>query len=117
MRMQVDAFGKIEEAQGVSVGEVLLEKDFSAVVYDNFANNRKRFNGRDRDQRDHREHREHRDHREYRDYRGGDRRQHQYQNYNNNQNYNNFQDNKSYQTFSVNDTVSEATFLSSQVGK
>ena len=106
MRMQVDAFGKIEESQGVSVGEVLLDKDFSAEVFDNFANNRKRFNGRSRDQRDYREHR------------GGDRRQHhyQYQNYNNN-NYNNFQDNKSYQTFSVNDTVSEATFLSSQVGK
>ena len=97
VRMQVDAFGKIEPSQNVRVLDVNMNNDISAQTYDNFtANNRKRYGQR--------ENREHRDHREYRD---------------NRQYYNqgNFQDNKSYQTYSVNDSHSVNTFLSSQVDR
>ncbi len=51
MRMQVDAFGKIEPSQSVRILDVNTEKDVSAQVYDNFQNNRKRFGGQ-RDNRD-----------------------------------------------------------------
>lgn len=37
-RMQVDAFGKIEESKDRTVTEVKLDKDFSAEVFDNFQN-------------------------------------------------------------------------------
>ncbi len=43
MRMQVDAFGKIENCYDHIIHEVNLEKDLSAVVYDNYSV-RKRFN-------------------------------------------------------------------------
>ena len=35
MRMQVDAFGKIEVSKEVKIDEVKQDKDFSAVTYDN----------------------------------------------------------------------------------
>lgn len=43
MRMQVDAFGKIENCYDHIIHEVNMEKDLSAVVYDNYSV-RKRFN-------------------------------------------------------------------------
>jgi hypothetical protein len=43
MRMQVDAFGKVEVSHDHKVNDVKTDKDFSEVVYDNL-NNRKRFN-------------------------------------------------------------------------
>jgi hypothetical protein len=95
--MQVDAFGKIEPSQTVRVLDVNVNNDVSAQTYDNFTgNNRKRFGGH-RDNRDNRDHRDHRDNRQH-------------------YNQGHFQDNKSYQTYSVNDTHSVNTFLSSQVG-
>jgi hypothetical protein len=42
MRMQVDAFGKIEVSHDVKITDVKTDKDFSEVVYDHFSN-RKRF--------------------------------------------------------------------------
>jgi hypothetical protein len=72
--MQVDAFGKIEPSINTRILEVKMDKDLSAVVYDQFANNRKRFGGQ------------------------GER------------------DNRSQNIYSVNDTQSVNTFLSSQIG-
>jgi hypothetical protein len=96
--MQVDAFGKIEPSQNVRVLDVNMNNDISAQTYDNFtSNNRKRYGGQRDNQRDHREYRDNRDNRQY-------------------YNQGNFQDNKSYQTYSVNDSHSVNTFLSSQVG-
>jgi hypothetical protein len=43
MRINVDAFGKIEISKDVKITEVKTEKDYSAIVYDNLAD-RKRFN-------------------------------------------------------------------------
>jgi len=42
MRMQVDAFGKIENCLDHHITEVNKEKDLSDVVYDNY-NSKKRF--------------------------------------------------------------------------
>lgn len=81
MRMQVDAFGKIEVAQNVRILEVKMDRDLSEVVYDHFQQNRKRFGG-NRDNRD--------------NHHGGD--------------------NRSFNQFSMNDTQSVNTFLSSQIG-
>jgi hypothetical protein len=72
--MQVDAFGKIEVAHTIRILEVKMDKDLSAIVYDQLANNRKRFGGQ------------------------GQR------------------DNRSQNLYSVNDTQSVNTFLSSQIG-
>jgi len=49
MRMQVDAFGKIEAAQTIRILDVKMDKDFSAIVYDQMANNRKRYGDNNRD--------------------------------------------------------------------
>jgi len=43
MRMQVDAFGKIENCYDHIIKDVNMEKDLSSVVYDNYSV-RKRFN-------------------------------------------------------------------------
>jgi len=43
MRMQVDAFGKIENCFDHIIHEVNTEKDLSSVVYDNYSS-KKRFN-------------------------------------------------------------------------
>jgi hypothetical protein len=48
MRMQVDAFGKIERSTDVRVNDVKTDKDFSEVVYDSF-NSRRRFNNNNYD--------------------------------------------------------------------
>jgi len=37
MRMQVDAFGKIENCYDHIINEVNMEKDLSSVVYDNYS--------------------------------------------------------------------------------
>jgi hypothetical protein len=102
--MQVDAFGKIEVCNSVIINQVNTEKDLSAQEYDHVSVSRKNYE-------------------ESRNLRVGGRNnfynnrgrmnQHHYQNQNQNQNYN-FSENKSYQTFSVNDTHSVNTFLSSQ---
>ena len=84
MRMQVDAFGKIEPCNSVFINDVKMDNDLSAQVYDNF-HQRRRYGG----------------HRNYG------------QEYGHNQG--NFAENKSYQTYSVNDTQSVGTFLSSQI--
>lgn len=76
MRMQVDAFGKIEVAKDVKIEEVKMDKNLSDVIYDQFSVNRRRFGGGYRDNRD----------------------------------------NRSMNTYSVNDTQSVGTFLSSQIG-
>ena len=44
MRMQVDAFGKIENCLDHTITEVNKEKDLSEVVYDNYSS-KKRFGG------------------------------------------------------------------------
>ena len=44
MRMQVDAFGKIENCLDHTITEVNKEKDLSEVVYDNYSS-KKRFEG------------------------------------------------------------------------
>ena len=44
MRMSVDAFGKIEISHDVKIDNVKLDKDFSAVEYDNYMD-RRRFGG------------------------------------------------------------------------
>ena len=46
MRMQVDAFGKIENCLDHTITEVNKEKDLSEVVYDNYSS-KKRFGGQD----------------------------------------------------------------------
>ena len=48
MRMQVDAFGKIENCYDHIINEVNMEKDLSSVVYDNYSA-RKRFNNNNND--------------------------------------------------------------------
>lgn len=101
MRMQVDAFGKIEVCNSVFINQVNMEKDLSAQEYDHVSVSRKNYE-------------------ESRNLRVGGRNNFynnrgRSQNYNQNYNQNqNFAENKSYQTFSVNDTHSVNTFLSSQ---
>ena len=51
MRMQVDAFGKIENCLDHTITEVNKEKDLSEVVYDNYAS-KKRFGGQNSSQYD-----------------------------------------------------------------
>jgi hypothetical protein len=48
MRMQVDAFGKIEPSLDYRVTEVKMDRDLSSVVYDHFSTNpqRNRYNPR-----------------------------------------------------------------------
>jgi hypothetical protein len=87
MRMQVDAFGKIENCYDHIIHEVNMEKDLSAVVYDNYSV-RKRFNNNDNNN-----------------------------NYNNyNQRHGGFRDDRT-QNYSYNDVASVGTFLSSQIAK
>ena len=80
--MQVDAFGKIEPNNSVSIPEVKTDNDISNLVYENNYG-RKRY---------------------------GQRNYYQGQ-----QNQTKFNENQSYQTYSVNDTQSVNTFLSSQI--
>jgi hypothetical protein len=85
MRMQVDAFGKIEPCKSVIINEVKSDNDLSAQTYENF-HSRKRYGQRN-----------------YNQDRQGNQDQQQ------------FNENKSYQTYSVNDSQSVGTFLSSQI--
>jgi hypothetical protein len=50
MRMQVDAFGKIEVSNDVKINEVKLDKDFSSVEYDHFSSMSRYTGNRDRSQ-------------------------------------------------------------------
>ncbi len=93
--MQVDAFGKIEPCKSVIINDVKADNDLSALVYDNF-NARKRYGQRNYNQGN--------------SYNHGNN-----YNYGNNYNQGQFNENKSYQTYSVNDSQSVGTFLSSQI--
>ena len=111
MRMQVDAFGKIEACNSVFINDVKMDNDLSAQVYENF-NQRRRYGGQ-RDYDDDYSHSNYGQDYSQRNY----RQDYSQRNYgqNNENNQANFADNKSYQTYSVNDSQSVGTFLSSQI--
>lgn len=100
MRMQVDAFGKIEISKDVNIDEVKMDKDMSSVVYDILPYaNRTRYDGSRRDYKSD-------THSQY----TYDTRSH-YSQQKINRNYN---DNRSVMSDSH---YSVGTFLSSQVGR